>query len=61
MIKILFSTFSLTRNAFVCLNCDTVISLLSEGIYSLEQFFDMQLQNLAQMSPFKSNSKEKSN
>ena len=41
----------------MCPNYDTDISLLSEGIDSLEQFFDMQLQNLTQMSPVKSNSK----
>ena len=31
--------------------------LLSEGIDSLEQFFDTQLQNLMQVYPVKSNSK----
>ena len=30
---------------------------MKEGIDSLEQFFDMQLQNLTQISPVKSNSK----
>ena len=50
-------TVSLPSNIPVCPNYDTDISLLSEGIDSLEQFFDMQLQNLTQMSPVKSNSK----
>ena len=52
-------TVSLPSNTLVCPNYDTDISLLSEGIDSLEQFFDMQLQNLTQMSPVKSNSKGK--
>ena len=34
------------------------IFLLTEGIGSLEQSFDTQLQNLRQISPVKSNSKE---
>ena len=34
------------------------ILLLTEGIGSLEQSFDTQLQNLRQISPVKSNSKE---
>ena len=41
----------------MCRNYDTDISLRSEGIGSLEQFFDTQFQNLSQMSPVKSNSK----
>ena len=42
----------------MCQNYDTYIFLLSEGIGSLEQTFGTQLQNLTQMSPVKSNSKE---
>ena len=52
------STVSLPSNRPVCRNYDAYIILLSEGIGSLEQSFDMQLQNLTQMSPVKSNSKE---
>ena len=50
-------TVSLPSNTPMCQKYDTDISLLSEGINSLEQFFDTQLQNLKQMSPVKSNSK----
>ena len=50
---------SLPSNIPVCPNYDTDISLLSEGIDSLEQCFDTQLQNLTQMSPVKSKSKGK--
>ena len=42
----------------MCPNYDGYIFSLSEGIGSLEQSFDIQLQNLTQMSPVKSNSKE---
>ena len=49
-----------TINTPVCPNYDTDISLLSKGIDSLEQFFDMQLQNLTQMSPVKSTRKGRS-
>ena len=45
-------------NTPVCQNYDAYIFLLSEGIGSLEQSFDTQLQNLTQMSLVKSNSKE---
>ena len=48
----------LLNNTPVCQNYDAYIFLLSEGISSLEQTFGMQLQNLTQMSPVKSNSKE---
>ena len=45
----------------MCPNYDTDISLLSEGIDSLEQFFDTQqkgfFQNLTQMPQVKFNSK----
>ena len=51
-------TVFLPSNRFVCPNCDTDISLLSERIDPLEQFFDTQLQNLTQVSPVKSTSKE---
>ena len=44
-------TVSFPSNTPVCPNLDTDISLLSEGIHSLEQFFDTQLQNFTQMSP----------
>ena len=50
-------TVSLPSNTPVCPNCDTDISLLTEGIDSLEQFLDTQLQNLTQMSPVKFNGK----
>ena len=50
-------TVSLPSNTAVCPNYDKDVSLLSEGIDSLEQFFDTQLQNLTQISPVKSNSK----
>ena len=50
-------TASLPSNTAVCPNYDKDVSLLSEGIDSLEQFFDTQLQNLTQISPVKSNSK----
>ena len=40
-------------NTPVCQNYDAYIFLLSEGIGSLEQSFDTQLQNLTQMSPVK--------
>ena len=52
------STVSLPSNRPVCRNYDAYIILLSEGIGSLEQSFDMQLQNLTQMCPVQSNSKE---
>ena len=51
-------TVSLPDNTPVCQNCDAYTFLLSEGIGSLEQSFDTQLQNLTQMSLVKSNSKE---
>ena len=51
-------TVSLPNNTPVCPNYDAYIFLLSEGIGSLEQSFDTQLQNITQMSPVKSNSKE---
>ena len=50
---------SLPSNIPVYPNCDTDVSLLSEGIDSLEQCFDMQLQNLTQMCQVKSKSKGK--
>ena len=50
---------SLLSNIPVCPNYDTDISLFSEGIDSLEQCFDTQLQNLTQMSTVKSKSKGK--
>ena len=50
-------TVSLASNTPVCLNYDKDVSLMSEGVDSLEQFFDKQLQNLTQISPVKSNSK----
>ena len=50
-------TVSLPSNAPVCPNCDTDISLLSEGIDSSELLFDTQLQNPTQMSPAKPTSK----
>ena len=49
---------SLPSNTPVYSNYCTYISLLSEGMDSLEQFFDMQLQNLTQILPVKSISKE---
>ena len=39
----------------LCPNYDKDISLLSEGIDSLEQLFDTELENLTQMSPVKPN------
>ena len=51
------STVSLSSNTPVCPNYDKDISLLREGINSLEQLFDTQLQNITQISPVKSNSK----
>ena len=52
-------TVSLPSNTPVCPNYDKNVSLVSEGarIDFLEQFFDMQLQNLMQISLVKSNSK----
>ena len=50
-------TVSLPSNTPVFPNYDKDVSLLSEGIDSLEQFFDTQLHNLTQISPFKSNRK----
>ena len=50
-------TVSLPSNTPVCLTYDEDVSLLSEGIDSLEQFFDTQFQNLTQISPVKSSSK----
>ena len=50
-------TVSLASNTPVCPNYDKDVSLLREGVDSLEQFFDMQLQNLTQISLVKSNSK----
>ena len=50
-------TVPLARNTPVCGNNDKDVSLLSEGIDSLEQFFETQLQNLMQISLVKSNSK----
>ena len=49
-------TFSFSSNTPVCGNNDDV-SIQSEGIDSLGQFFETQLQNLMQISPVKSNSK----
>ena len=51
-------TVSLPNNTPVCQNYDAYIFLLIEGIGSLEQSFDTQLQNLTEMSLVKSNSKE---
>ena len=50
-------TVFLPSNTPVCPNYDKDVSLLIEGIDSLEQFFDMQLQNLTQISLVKSYSK----
>ena len=50
-------TVSLPSNTPPCGNNDQDISLLSEGIDSLQQIFERQLQNLMQISPVKSNSK----
>ena len=50
-------TVALPNNTLVCPNPDKDVSLLSEGIDFLEQFFDTQLQNLTQISPVKSSSK----
>ena len=50
-------TISFPSNTPVCGNNDEDVSILSEGIDSLEQFFETQLQNLMQISPVKSNSK----
>ena len=50
-------TVSLPINTHACPNYDTDISLLNEGIDSLEQIFDTQVENLPQMSPIKFNSK----
>ena len=44
-------TVSLPSNTPVCGDNDQDVSLLSEGIDSLEQFFETQLQNLMQISP----------
>ena len=52
---------SLPSNTPACPNYDTDISLLSEVIDSLEQFFATQLQNLTQLSPVKCTSKEINN
>ena len=49
-------TVSFSSNTPVCGNNDDV-SIQSEGIDSLGQFFETQLQNLMQISPVKSNSK----
>ena len=51
------SAVYLSKNTTVCPNFDADISLLSEGIDSLEQFFKTQLQNPTQMSSVKSTSK----
>ena len=51
-------TISFPSHTPVCPNYNKDVSLLSEGIDSLEQFFDTQLQNLTQISPVKSYSKE---
>ena len=51
------TTVFLPSNTPVCPNYGKDVSLLREGIDSLEQFFDTQLQNLTQISPVKSNSK----
>ena len=51
-------TVTLPDNTPVCQNYDAYTFLLSEGIGSLEQSFDTQLQNLTEMSLVKSNSKE---
>ena len=53
------TTVFLPSNTPVCPNYGKDVSLLREGIDSLEQFFDTQLQNLTQISPVKSNSKGK--
>ena len=50
-------TVSLPNNTYVCPNFNKGVSLLTEGIDSLEQFFNTQLQNLTQISPVKSNGK----
>ena len=50
-------TASIPSNPAVCPNYDKDVSLLSEGTDSLEEFFDVQLQNLTQISPVKSNCK----
>ena len=50
-------TVSLPSNTPVCPNYDKNVYLLSEGIDSLEQFFDRQLQNFMQISQVKSNRK----
>ena len=50
-------TVSFPSNTPVCPNYNKDVSLLSERIDFLEQFFDTQLQNLTQISPVKSNSK----
>ena len=50
-------TISLPSNTCMCRNYDTDISLLSEGIDSLEQLFDRQHERLTQMSLVKFNSK----
>ena len=47
-------TVFLPSNTPVCPNYNKDVSLLSERIDSLEQFFDTQLQNLTQISPVKS-------
>ena len=52
---------SLPSNTPACPNYDTDISLLSEVIDSLEQFFATQLQNLTELSPVKCTSKETNN
>ena len=51
-------TVFLPSNTPVCPNYYAYIFLLIKRIGSLEQSFDTQLQNLTQMSPVKSNSKE---
>ena len=50
-------TVSLPSNTPPCGNNDQDISLLSEGIDSLEQIFERQLQNLMLIYPVKSYSK----
>ena len=50
-------TVSLPSNTPECPNYDKDVSLVSEGIDSLQQFFETQLQNLMDIFPVKSDSK----
>ena len=47
-----------SQTIHLCVKTTCIYFLLSEGIGSLEQSFDMQLRNLTHISPVKSNSKE---